>query len=374
MRTRVTVLEDALARTGEAIAALQEELSRVPPATEIQRLNYAFELIADRAPASEIERLNHAFELIADRAPASEIERLSHAFEQLSDLARQFEATRKELSDLASRLGRVSQDVTWESERTNRLLEKAEGALPGPMDEHSVESFASHLNSRFDALYHRFENLYRGSRGEITERLGVYRQLLDLPKLREIGPAIDLGAGRGEWIEFLSGLGFEAYGVDVNEEMARAAAELGLAMRVDDILSHLRSLEHNSVGIVSMFHVAEHLEFEVLVNVIRASSLVLDIGGALVIETPNPTNLLVGAASFYLDPTHIKPIHPKLLEFLYAETGFTRVVTHYLNQGGQLPLDVPQALQEDPAGLRLVEFLNENLLGPLDYVVVGYKS
>jgi len=344
--------------------------------------------IADRAPASEVERLNHAFDMIADQVPRSEIERLNHAFVLIGDLARRSEAEHREieatqreisdtgsvLSDLTSGLGRVSHDMTWQSERMNRLLEAAEAALSDSPHAERTEHLARRLQSRFDALYHRFESLYRGSRQEIKARLELYLDLLDLEYLREIGPAVDLGAGRGEWVEFLNGLGFDVYGVDANEEMIGAAAELGLEIRVDDILNHLRSLDQNSLGMVSMFHVAEHLEFEVLVSVIRAAFLALANGGALVIETPNPTNLRVGAAGFYLDPTHLKPLHPTLLRFLYAESGFTRITTHYLDQGDQEPaLEVPKAMHGDPAGLRLVDFLNQNLLSPLDYVVVGYK-
>ena len=175
-------------------------------------------------------------------------------------------------------------------------------------------------------------------------------------------------------MEFLTDLGFDAYGVDLNDEMASSGAKKGLTIRNQDILKHLRSLPSNSVGMISMFHVAEHLEYEVLVNVIRASSVALSIGGVLLIETPNPTNLVVGAASFYLDPTHVKPIHPLLLEFLLTESGLNEVTTRYLNSGSEQPLEVPAPLLDDADGVRLVDLLNQHILSPLDYVSIGYKT
>ena len=366
-RRRLLALENA-------VAAIQSRLDDLTASLED-----ILDSVAGRAPASEVERLSHAFDLIEERAPASEIARLNHAFEQISELTRQTRAIDDEvtqahttLDQLAPEVARISHEVLWESERTNQLLERAVELSPEVAQPNYL---ANALNSRFDALYHRFENLYRGSREDILERVQHYQLLLDLASLREIGPAVDLGAGRGEWVEFLKNRGFNAYGVDVNEELADAAAAIGVEVRIEDIVSHLRSLGPNTAGLISMFHVAEHLDFEVLTSVIRAASLALNHGGVLLIETPNPTNLRVGAAGFYLDPTHVKPLHPTLLHFLYTESGLTRVSTHFLNQGDQEPsLEVPMALREDPAGLRLVDFLNQNLLSPLDYVVIGYKS
>jgi O-antigen chain-terminating methyltransferase len=227
--------------------------------------------------------------------------------------------------------------------------------------------------SGLDTFYHRFEDLYRGSSQEILSRHQRYRELLDLPALRQIGSAIDLGAGRGEFVQFLVDNGFEAYGVDSNDALARAAAERGAEVRVADLIDHLQSLAHNSAGLISMLHVAEHLPFETLVRVIRLAGLVLARGGALLIETPNPTNLRVGAADFYLDPTHLRPLHPMLVRFLFSESGLIDVRTHYLDNGGQGPhLETPLALR-DEGGERLIELLNQYLLSPLDYAVIGYK-
>jgi O-antigen chain-terminating methyltransferase len=82
----------------------------------------------------------------------------------------------------------------------------------------------------------------------------------------------------------------------------------------------------------------------------------------------------VGASSFYLDPTHVKPIHPKLLEFLFIEADLTDVTIHFLNPGAESPLEVPEALMGDPDGEQMVALLNEHLLTPFDYVVIGYKG
>jgi hypothetical protein len=51
---------------------------------------------------------------------------------------------------------------------------------------------------------------------------------------------------------------------------------------------------------------------------------VLQPGGLLIMETPNPENLVVGANTFYLDPSHERPIPPPLLAFAAEHAGFAR--------------------------------------------------
>ena len=370
LRDRVVQLEATVAQLGEVVISLQQDVAERAPASEIERLNYGFELIADRAPASEIERLNYAFELIADRAPLTEVQRVDEAFGHIGA----FEAAQIALrQDLEARADRIAKDVRRDSERIDAVLQEVMSWLSDQDDDRIIE-FTRHLESRFDAVYLRFESLYRGPREEIIGRLRAYEELVDLDMLKELGPAVDLGSGRGEWIEFLNDQGFEVYGVDLNRDLVEMAEDRGLRMVNEDLVGHLRSLAPGSVSLVSMFHVAEHLNFETLADVIRAAYLAIIPGGSLIIETPNPTNLLVGAASFYLDPTHLKPIHPSLLQFLVEELGFQTSGIHYLNPGGDAPLAVPKSLRDEPEGVRLVQILNEMFFSPQDFAIVATKQ
>jgi SAM-dependent methyltransferase len=68
-----------------------------------------------------------------------------------------------------------------------------------------------------DGFYRAFEERYRGSRDLIKGRLQAYvpfvKPLLDIYPNAE---AIDLGCGRGEWLEVLKGLGYKPTGVDLD--------------------------------------------------------------------------------------------------------------------------------------------------------------
>ncbi|WP_067565444.1 class I SAM-dependent methyltransferase [Ferroacidibacillus organovorans] len=175
-------------------------------------------------------------------------------------------------------------------------------------------------------LYRAFEDRYRGSRELIMSRLQVYipwiLPLLDVYSERQV---LDLGCGRGEWLELLKENGFQAVGVDLDRGMLEACVERGLTVSEKDALTALRELSDESQLIVSGFHIAEHLPFDVLSDLVCEAVRVLKPGGLLILETPNPENIKVATANFYLDPTHQRPIPQQLLVFLAEYFGFSRV-------------------------------------------------
>jgi O-antigen chain-terminating methyltransferase len=176
-------------------------------------------------------------------------------------------------------------------------------------------------------FYREFEDKYRGSREDIKGKLKTYLDfVLPVAQLSTDSTAVDLGCGRGEWLELLREHDITAVGVDQNKEMLEACFEIGLNVIQGDALAYLRGLSDSSVLVVSGFHIAEHLPFDVLQELYAQAHRVLVPLGLLILETPNPENLVVGASSFYMDPTHERPIPPQLLTFLAQHTGFERVM------------------------------------------------
>ena len=168
-----------------------------------------------------------------------------------------------------------------------------------------------------NSFYKAFEDRFRGSKQEIRQRLEVY-----LPFLEALRPfhrkftVLDLGCGRGEWLQLLKELKLEAVGIDLDQDMINECESLGLNVRCEDGIQVLKSFRSKSLSIVTGFHIAEHLSFEDLQEVFRRAHHALKDGGLLILETPNPENISVGSMNFYLDPTHKKPLPPKLLGFL----------------------------------------------------------
>lgn len=186
-------------------------------------------------------------------------------------------------------------------------------------------------------FYRAFEDKFRGSRELILSRLDVY-----LPFVRPIKEvsgqpnALDLGCGRGEWLELLDREGFDATGVDLDEGMLKACEQLHLNAHKADAIGYLESLPDASVGVISAFHMVEHIPFEALQQLVQQALRVLVPGGLLIMETPNPENLQVGAHTFFYDPTHQRPIPPMLLAFLPEHYGFARTKILRLQQDPRL--------------------------------------
>ncbi|HEX7046417.1 MAG TPA: methyltransferase domain-containing protein [Gammaproteobacteria bacterium] len=177
-----------------------------------------------------------------------------------------------------------------------------------------------------DSFYQSFEDAFRGTEDDIRNRLHVYENPLGEAGLLAAGVrALDIGCGRGEWLEFLKKHECEPVGVDLSERMVLHCREKGLEAVHSDAVTYLRGAKDGEFNVISSFHVVEHLPFEVLIELLDEALRVLAPGGRLILETPNPENLIVGANSFYMDPTHRNPIPPQLLQFVVRSRGFVNV-------------------------------------------------
>jgi SAM-dependent methyltransferase len=196
------------------------------------------------------------------------------------------------------------------------------------------------INANF---YRAFEERHRGTRELIKSRLRVYLPFIEpLRGFCGADNAVDLGCGRGEWLELLQEAGFDAQGVDLDDGMLAACRARKLKVQAGDAVTFLKGLSEASQAVVSGFHLAEHIPFADLQVLVAEALRVLMPGGLLILETPNPENIVVGTTKFYLDPTHQRPIPPQLLSFLPEYYGFKRVKTLRLQESvGLLSSKVP---------------------------------
>jgi O-antigen chain-terminating methyltransferase len=223
-------------------------------------------------------------------------------------------------------------------------------------------------------LYKAFEDLHRGSHELIKSRLGVYLPFVEViksiyppaPSSSTATPAIealDLGCGRGEWLELLKENGVSAEGIDLDDDMLSACRVQGLKVATGDAVAYLQSLPNNSRSLISGFHIAEHLSLDDLKIVVEESLRVLKPAGLLILEVPNTENLVVGTSSFYLDPTHQRPLPSQLLTFLTDYFGFAR--------SKLLRLQEPAPLRDELTPVSLFNVLSA--VSP-DYAVIAQKQ
>ncbi|QYR52737.1 class I SAM-dependent methyltransferase [Lysobacter soyae] len=223
-----------------------------------------------------------------------------------------------------------------------------------------------------DAIYVDFEKAFRGSSALIRQRLQPY---VDLLKRQGVGAGdllLDVGCGNGEMLEVLGDAGFEAVGVDTNTAFIDGCKARNLSVVLQDGIEYLEEQEAASVAAISAIHLAEHLDFSKLIELVDESLRVLRPGGVLILETPNPENLLVSSRYFYLDPTHRNPIPPETLQWLLKTRGFGQVETLRLREArGEMP--VAHVSPDQPGADPINKFV-ELLTAAPDYAVIGIKE
>jgi len=257
-------------------------------------------------------------------------------------------------------LARVRNEIARLSRSTQH-----DGAVAGTdRDSKPVGNGAGEVD---DLLYLAIEDRFRGDPSVVRERQQRY-----LPMVADQAdaehPLLDLGCGRGEWLRLLADAEIPARGVDSNLSSVDECVALGLDASVGDLVETLAATADGTFGAITLFHVVEHLPFGVLADVLTECARVLVPGGILVAETPNALNLRVAATNFWLDPTHVRPLHPQLLRLLGERAGFARMEDLFLHDLGD-PIAV--SLGDRQVDDWLTD-LSLSLDGPGDYALLAW--
>jgi len=229
---------------------------------------------------------------------------------------------------MQTRFVQVEEDGHDRAEALSRQVEELKRRIDAQA--HEIERLADpekaqyrEIQRQLDPLYVAFEERFRGAPELIRERALPY---IDIMRSAGAGtkdaPVIDLGCGRGDWLDLLREHGLVARGIDSNRAFIGICKERGLDVIEGDVLTILHSMPDGSVGAVTGMHIAEHLPFEVLVTLLDECRRVLRAGGILALETPNPENLWVASHYFYMDPTHRNPLPPLALLWIVEARGF----------------------------------------------------
>jgi len=166
--------------------------------------------------------------------------------------------------------------------------------------------------SRLESDYYRFMG-YDSDRAR--EALAHY------PQFFPAGPVLELGPGRGEFLDLLRAAGVAAYGVDVDEGMVERAVAAGHDVRLGDAVEHLEHAPARSLGGVFCAHFLEHLAPGDVARVYAAAARAIRPAGAFVAVVPHAGSLSVLGYDFWRDPTHVRFYDPMLLAFFAAQAG-----------------------------------------------------
>ena len=258
------------------------------------------------------------------------------------------------------------------------------GRSPVVTPENHAETAGGIIVSSLDShKYVGFEDLYRGSTEDIRNRLSGY--LEDFVGSSDV---VDIGCGRGEFLELLRDRGIAARGIDNNHEMVEVCTEHGLVCEETDALSFLRAQTDASVGGLFSAQVVEHLEPAYLLKLLDTAYLKLRPGATMILETINAASWSAFFHSYIRDITHVRPLHPETLEYLVSASGFQNVRVRYLSPypddfklhsipvpaqssdgapSPSVPFGVAVTLNEN------VEKLNHLLFADQDYAVIAER-
>jgi SAM-dependent methyltransferase len=271
------------------------------------------------------------------------------------------------LQGLQGEVASQSRERRAQERHLTRLLDEVRQHLSDPLPQEQPPTFARKEQRSLDTFFAAFDEQFRGTRTQIKEQLRVYlTPLKDVKIGRGANLIVDLGCGRGEWLELLQEEGMQGKGVERNRALVEECCQAGLDVVESDILTYLCTLPNSSIGGVTGFHIIEHLPFEVMLDVFDETVRVLQPGGIAIFETPNPQNVLVSTLEFYNDPTHRTPLPSTLLKFIAEAKGLQRIELLQLHP-------FPEAHKVQEVGLEIAKRFNALFYGPQDYALIGWK-
>ena len=278
------------------------------------------------------------------------------------------EATRSLIDGISSRLAGLEANADAASRALAAMRARMAAVEYGSPDPVSATVPARPSDADVTRYYLTLESVFRGDPAHICTQLETdYLELLTNARSEAgDGPCVDLGCGRGEWLDVLRAHGFRGKGVDLNSAMTTAARASGHDVTLGDALAFLRGLADDSVLAITAFHLAEHLDFPTLFRLVAECRRVLKPGGMLILETPNPENIWVATHTFHHDPTHGNPLTPAGLEFLVNHHGLETVAVLRLH-----PYPAEARL---PGNDAVTERLNAMTCGSQDFAVVAKKT
>lgn len=251
-----------------------------------------------------------------------------HLFDHIDIITRERGEAFQEAAKLVARTELVNEStflreaIQREVSQLQRKIDAARAS--GPVTTAAAPAPITSSPTIDDALYIALEDAFRGDPIVIRARQHQY-----VPYVQNVvsqsAPLLDIGCGRGEWLNILKDSNIPATGIDTNAASVQECSAQGLNVSHADAITYLSNAKEQSLGAITLFQVLEHLPFATMVHLLRLALRALVPGGVLIAEVPNSETLSVGASTFWIDPTHERPLFPGLLEFLATEVGYTSV-------------------------------------------------
>lgn len=330
--------------------------------------------VQDSESRRRVEALDAAFRSRADESSGRIDALAAEAARARAGIGKRLEAQATALAKQATALAKLADQVDGDQRSVRVMLERLAVFLNASAPRRPTGGTdVATMTPALEAQYASFELTFRGAREQIKLRAAHYLETLARAGIApgDAGIVLDLGCGRGEWLEVLAEHGYHGLGVDSNRSMLEASAPTGIDVVEADALAYLRTQPDGSFAAVSSMHMVEHMPHPVVIELLDEAFRVLRPGGVLILETPNPENVLVGACMFYMDPTHLHPIPPQLLQWTVAARGFEQATIERLSEHRGAPDLEP--VPEDVPGAAQINQMVAWFTAPPDYAVIARR-
>lgn len=363
MLNSVNTLFEELSSTGRGLGTLTDELRDKADRNDVELLKG---YLAGKAGAEELEAMKG---LLASKVDESKLEAIR---DMLTDKADKADSEALAMTDEQAK-HRLESELTLIADRLRRLERKINKGLHLEPGVQTVERLVREdKEENLDIDYFLFEQRFRGTREDIKERQRVY-----LDYFRGKSKVLDIGCGRGEFVELLLENGVGVQGLDLNEDMVGYCQDRGLPVIQADLFTYLEGLDDNSLDGIIAAQVIEHLEPRSLIRFINLAHSKLNMSGIFVMETINPQNIQAVCNWFYMDLSHVRPVHPVTLQFVAESAGLKVLKQIDLNPDISSRISMPIDSEEQACNSsvrKLIDRVNHLFYDAQDYAVILRKE
>ena len=362
LRVIASALEETTAQLDSRISALVQRLSQANAELEgkLSQTHSEFNARLTGTGLAQDEKLNQAL------APYSQ---------RIASLTDGIHALRSEFGRISNELRAVKTQGRVRDRDLRRFFHDLQMGAIAPSKQTELAPipamFPSRITSSSKFDYFLFEELYRGDEALITTRQKEYLELF-----RGRDDVLDVGCGRGEFLELLRDSGISAKGVESGTDQYLLCREKGLDVVEQDLFEYLESLPDESLGGLFSAQVIEHLAASDQLHFVSLAYRKTRPGSPVVFETINPQCVFAMMRNFFLDPTHVRPVHPETLKFAMESVEFHNVELRFSNPMSERRIP-PLKLNGDTPELedfnRAIAELNELIYGYMDYAAVGWR-
>lgn len=348
----------------EGLSAVSQDIEQADQrAGEIERAVCGIQEQLDRLR----EQVQTNSEIISRLDVLDELERsLRNDLETVSVNLRNNNAAIEALS-ADSEFAKLKLNVIEKGMKNNRIRQTAAPVQAVTASTPAVPAAQESGDSEYEKIdYFDFENHFRGSMESIKKAQEIYLEYFSDKK-----NVVDIGCGRGEFLALMKENSINAKGVDIYEPYVDYCGMKGLDTVCGDGVEYLSG--QDEVDGIFVGQVVEHLKTGEIIRLCNTAYEKLSAGGCIVIETPNPTSLAIYTNAFYIDPSHIKPVHPLTMKYLLEKAGFKDIKVIY-TEHSRPPYAIPELDVEGAEEFNnAMKNVSDLLYGSQDYAVIAIK-